>query len=47
LAAQTFESVAASRPANFSWDGVMEGNAQPMALRRLIAVIPHLATPES
>ena len=46
LAAQTFESVAASRPANFSWDEVMEGNAQPMALRRLIAVIPHLATGE-
>lgn len=46
MAAQTFEIVAASRPANFSWDDVMEGNAQPMALRRLIAVIPHLATGE-
>jgi uncharacterized protein len=46
LAAQTFESVAASRPANFSWDDVMEGNAQPMALRRLIAVISRLATGE-
>jgi uncharacterized protein len=46
MAAETLESVAASRPASFSWDALLQGNAQPTGLRGLIAVIPHLATGE-
>jgi hypothetical protein len=46
MAAETLDSVAASRPASFSWDALLQGNAQPSSLRRLIAVIPHLATGE-
>ena len=46
MAAETLESVAASRPASFSWDALLRGNAQPTGLRGLIAVIPHLATGE-
>jgi uncharacterized protein len=46
MAAETLDSVAASRPASFSWDALLQGNAQPTGLRGLIAVIPHLATEE-
>ncbi|MGH6837520.1 MAG: MMPL family transporter [Methylocella sp.] len=46
LIAQPLESVAASRPASFSWDVLVQGDAQPAGLRRLIAVIPVLATGE-
>jgi uncharacterized protein len=46
MAAETLESFAASRPASFSWDALLQGNAQPSSLRRLIAVIPVLATGE-
>ncbi|MGH6811629.1 MAG: MMPL family transporter, partial [Methylocella sp.] len=44
MIAQTLESVAASQPASFSWDALLRGNARPAGLRRLIAVIPVLAT---
>ena len=46
MAAQTLENVAASRPASFSWDELLESNAQPAGLRGLIAVMPHLTTGE-
>jgi uncharacterized protein len=46
MIAQTLESVAASQPASFSWDILLQGNGQPASLRRLIAVIPVLATGE-
>ena len=46
MAAQTFESVAASRPASFSWDALLQDSAKPTGLRGLIAVIPQLATGE-
>ncbi|MGH6853157.1 MAG: MMPL family transporter, partial [Methylocella sp.] len=42
--AQTLESAAASQPASFSWEVLLQGNALPAGLRRLIAVIPVLAT---
>ena len=46
MMAQTLESVAASQPSSFSWDVLLQGNMQPTGLRRLIAVIPVLATRE-
>ncbi|MGA9216804.1 MAG: MMPL family transporter [Methylocella sp.] len=44
MAADTLENVAASRPVSFSWDALVQGNAQPAGLRRLIAVVPVLIT---
>ena len=38
MAAETLENVAASQPASFSWNVLVQGNAQPAGLRRLIAV---------
>ena len=46
MAAQTLESVAASRPASFSWDALLQDSAKRTGLRSLIAVIPQLATSE-
>lgn len=46
MAADTLESVAASRPAVFSWDELLHGKAKPEGLRRLIAVMPILTTEE-
>jgi uncharacterized protein len=46
MAAETLESVAASRPASFSWNALVQGNAHPTGLRRLIAVRPILVTSE-
>jgi hopanoid biosynthesis associated RND transporter like protein HpnN len=46
MAAETLESVAASRPASFSWNALVQGNAQPAGLRHLIAVRPILVTSE-
>ncbi|MGH6795106.1 MAG: MMPL family transporter, partial [Methylocella sp.] len=44
MIAQTLEGVAGSHPASFSWEVLLQGNAQPAGLRRLIAVVPVLAT---
>ncbi|MGB6174873.1 MAG: MMPL family transporter [Methylocella sp.] len=44
MAADTLENVAASKPASFSWNALLQGTAQPTGLRRLIAVIPVLVT---
>ena len=46
MAADTLENVAASQPASFSWNALVQGNAQPAGLRRLIAVLPVLVTSE-
>ena len=46
MAAQTFESIATSQPASFSWDALLQDSAKPAGLRGLIAVIPQLATSE-
>lgn len=46
MAAATLESVAASRPVEFSWDELLQGKAEPAGLRRLIAVVPVLSTEE-
>ena len=44
MTAETLENVAASQPASFSWNVLVQGNAQPAGLRRLIAVVPVLIT---
>jgi len=46
MAADTLENVAASQPASFSWNVLVQGTAQPAGLRRLIAVLPVLVTSE-
>jgi uncharacterized protein len=46
MAADTLENVAASQPASFSWNALVQGTAQPAGLRRLIAVLPVLVTSE-
>jgi uncharacterized protein len=46
MAGETLENVAASQPASFSWNALVQGNAQPAGLRRLIAVRPVLVTSE-
>jgi len=46
MAADTLENVAASQLASFSWNALVQGNAQPAGLRRLIAVLPVLVTSE-
>jgi hopanoid biosynthesis associated RND transporter like protein HpnN len=44
MAADTLENVAASQPASFSWGALLQGNARPAGLRRLIVVVPVLMT---
>ena len=41
-ASETLESDAAAQPVSFSWDALLQGNAQPSGKRRLIAVVPVL-----
>jgi hypothetical protein len=45
-ASETLESDAAAQPVSFSWDALLQGNAQPSGKRRLIAVVPVLTAGE-
>jgi uncharacterized protein len=42
-ASETLENNAAAQPHSFSWDALLQGNAQPSGQRRLIAVVPVLS----